>query len=454
MRESRHALPIVLLVSTALTGCVEVDGPPVNQNVQTSSPCPAGTPKRKAVPLDLIDAFPSCEQNMGRLIPDFLIPADFHSKLAAGPKGTLCVPVEFATNAEFTPKACTSVFGVKGACLSPALPDVKNAPIKLPKADCPGDQLCAPCIDPTTKKATGACDFGLMACDPPENIDDCKPFPPEPSLLQQYQPCCNDGPAHCAPPEYVDPGQAKDLNMCADGTSYCVPDEILSRGGKYQPPSCRTMNREGRCLSLCIKSVSEQASQLEQGTCASHERCVPCYDPRTGLGTGACTVGPCDKPKEPAKAFETCGGTSDGSDALCVPNYLVPASDRCHFDNIGCKSGGCAEPGTLCVPKKIIDAGPTYEPKKCKASMSGFLALFMTIFSDPFAAFSKMDDYSEGACISKCMKDVRTNSSASMLSSNGCDADELCVPCYDPTKLSQGKVPTGACDRPTCPGSQ
>jgi len=47
---------------------------------------------------------------------------------------------------------------------------------------------------------------------------------------------------------------------------------------------------------------------------------------------------------------------------------------------------------------------------------------------------------------------VRTNPSASMLGSSGSDSDEICVPCYDPQKLSEGKVPTGACHRPACPG--
>lgn len=402
----------------------------------------------------MLNAFPTCCNAAAVLIPDFLIPADFRAQLAPGPDATLCVPNEFATNADYTPKQCTSVFGLKGACLSPCLPDVQNAAIKLPRADCPGDQLCAPCVDPTTKQETGACDFGLMACDPPQQIDDCKPFPPEPSILSNYPACCDAGPAHCAPAEYVEADQRKDLNMCSGGKSYCVPDDILMRGGKYQPPTCKSVGgREGRCLSVCVKSIAEQKSTLPVSSCKPHERCAPCYDPRTGMGTGACTVGPCDKPKEAANAFEKCGNGADGSGALCVPNDLVPAVDRCYFDNIGCfqNTATCSEPGTLCVPQKIIDAGPTFEPKVCTASMSGFLALFMTIFSNPFTAFTKMSEYSDARCISKCMKDVRENPSASLLGSGSCDADEICVPCYDPMKLSEGKVPTGACNRPPCP---
>jgi hypothetical protein len=286
-----------------------------------------------------------------------------------------------------------------------------------------------------------------MACDPPENIDDCKPW--EPTLdLKQFPTCCPQGRAHCAPSNLVEPNQAKDLSMCEDGTSYCVPDDILARGGKHQPPKCKSVGgREGRCLSICVKSVADQLDYLPQSSCKPDERCAPCYDPRTGAGTGACTFGPCDEPAEPPKKFESCGAGAD--DAFCIPADLVPAEDRCHFDNIGC-GGGCSEPGTICVPKKVMDAGPTYTPKKCKASMSGFLALFMTLFSNPFEAISKSKEYSEGACISKCLPQVRNDPSAKLLNSKGCDPDELCIPCYDPQKLKQGKVPTGACERPKC----
>lgn len=423
---------------------MEIDGDPVMHEIKPSAPCPLGSSKRKAVPSAILDAFPSCCGGRAHLIPDFLVPSEFQAKLAKGANGTLCVPDEFATSADYAPRSCTSVLGVKGACLSECLPEVKNARVKLPLADCKAGELCAPCFDPQTKQRTGACDIGPMACETPEAIDDCKPYSPTLDL-SSYKTCCGTGPAHCAPSSLVPEGQRKDLQLCSDGQSYCVPDDILSRGGKHQPATCKSVGgREGRCLSVCVKSVADQLSTLPQSSCKSYERCAPCYDPRTGMGTGACTVGPCDKPKEPAKKFQACGAGTD--DAMCVPSDLVPSSDRCHFDSKGCGSG-CTEANTLCVPKKVIDAGVTYEPKKCKASMSGFLAFFMTFFSNPFTAFSKMKEYSDGRCLSKCLKQVKANPSSKMLSSTGCDATEVCVPCYDPTKLSQGKVPTGACHR-------
>ncbi len=429
-----------------LPACVEMDGPPLMHEVQQTSVCPVGTPRRKAVPKNIIDAFPTCCGGSGYLIPDYLIPKDFRTRLATGKGGTLCVPTEFAVNADYTPPRCTSVFGLKGACLSPCLPEIQNADIKLPRSTCTGGALCAPCVHPQTKKASGACDFGKMACDPPDTLDDCKVFPPTLDVTK-YPSCCSNGRAHCAEAKLVPQDQRKDLNICTDGKSFCVPDDMLSRGGRYQPPTCRIFNgREGRCLSVCIKSVADQITTLEQSSCKKDERCVPCYDPRTGMGTGGCTVGPCDKAKEPPKKFEACG--AGVTDAYCVPSYLIPSKDRCHFDKKGCRAG-CKEPNTICVPKKVIDQGTGFEPRRCKASLSGFMAMFMTLFKNPFEAFGKMKTYSDGRCLSRCLPKVRNNPSTKMLSSKGCDATEVCIPCYDPMKLKQGKVPTGACHR-TC----
>jgi hypothetical protein len=193
-------------------------------------------------------------------------------------------------------------------------------------------------------------------------------------------------------------------------------------------------------------------------SCQPHERCAPCFDPRTGIASGACKLGPCDAPTEESRPFEACGvmekdGTI-GKNAICVPAELVPAKDRCRFDEKGCKKAGpCAEAGAICVPKKMVESGPTFEPKKCKASVAGLLALLMTVLTDSSKAWTAMSDYSDARCISKCLPQVRDNPSAAMLGSAGCDPDEACIPCFDPTKINQGKIPTGACDREACPGT-
>ncbi len=442
----RTAATLLLLLGVASCS-VERDGPPVGS--AENALCPDGRPKRAPVAPEVVTAFPTCCGGRGRLIPDFVVPKDFRALLSPGEGGTFCVPEE-NVDPSYTPPTCSSIFGLKGACLSPCLPSVKDADVALPKADCPGDLLCAPCVHPQTLEPSGACTLGQLACEPPGPPDACQPFAPTPELLAGYKPCCEalGGKGHCAPAKLVPEGQVRDLSLCDDGTSLCVPDDLLARGGRHQPASCTSVGgREGRCLSVCVKSVAEQKETLPEAGCAAGERCAPCYDPRTGLGTGACTLGPCDKPKQPPSQFEACGVAS--GDALCVPAELVPRVDRCYLDAKGC-GAGCKEAGTLCVPRKMVDAGPSFSAKKCTASLSGFMALFMTFFKDPIDAIAKMRDYSDGACVSRCLPGVRAQ--AALLSSAGCDPEEVCAPCFDPQKLAEGKVPTGACTpRPACP---
>lgn len=432
-------------LAIGLGGCaIETDGPPVSHKAQESA-CPTGSAKRSSVSKDIITAFYPCCDGTAHLIPDFLVPKDFRAMLEIGPSGSLCVPDEFSTDANFTPRPCISLFGQKGACLSSCIPQVRDAPVKLPKDVCTGNQLCAPCIDPQTNKETGACNQGAMACDPPEKTEGpCQDYAPTLDI-SGYASC---GPrAHCAPENLVDEKQRADLGKCQDGVSYCVPDDFLKRGGRYTPPSCKSVgDREGRCLSTSIPKIAAEKATLPVSSCNPiDEVCAPCYDPRTGMGTGACTQGYCDKgPVEPPKTFEECG--ANGGDAYCVPSNLVPATELKNFDALGCRATPCSEPGTVCVPKKVIDAGTAFSPKTCKNGMTGFLAGFMSFFKNPFDAISKMKEYSEGRCLSKCLKEVRPK--AKLLgSAKECDADEVCVPCYDPQKLEQGKVPTGACDR-------
>ncbi len=442
-----------LIVATALAlgaaACIETDGPPLSQETKSSS-CPKGSVKRSSVQPDIISAFSPCCDGSAHLIPSMLIPADFQSMLEKGPKkgtmDTLCVPDEFATDANYTPKRCKSLFGLDGACLSSCIPQVRDAAVKLPKDICPGNQLCAPCLDPQKNMAaTGACNQGAMACDPPPSTSVCKDWEPTGLDVSKYPGC---GPkAHCAPANLVDENFRKELATCTGG--FCVPDAFLLRGGHYTPPFCRSLNgAEGRCLSTVIPQVADAAKTgVPVSSCdaSSGEVCAPCYDPRTGMGTGACTRG-CDQgPKEPAKQFEQCG--TAGGDALCVPANLVPGDQLKNFDNQGCKASPCTEAGNVCVPKKMVDAGTTFVPKKCNNGLTGFLAFFLKFFGgNMIQAIQAISEYSEGRCISRCLPAVRPQ--ADLLGQDSeCDADEVCAPCFDPQKIGQGKVSTGACDR-------
>jgi hypothetical protein len=195
--------------------------------------------------------------------------------------------------------------------------------------------------------------------------------------------------------------------------------------------------------------VQKDLASLPRDTCDATERCAPCYDPRTGVGTGACAVGNCDKgPSEPPKTFEPCG-PGGSKTHLCVPGTSVPVGERCNFDKKGCNATPCKEAGTLCVPKKLVVAGPAFTPKKCTNDLTGFLALFQTVFKDPLKAIKAMAEYREGRCLSKCLPKIRPK--AKLLGRNGCDEEEVCVPCFDPEKIKDGKIPTGACVRHSCP---
>jgi hypothetical protein len=432
----------LLAAAGGAVGCVETDGPPIGSREQPTA-CPAGHAPRQSVSPDIIAAFYPCCDGTAHLIPDFLVPRDFRAMLEAGPNSSLCVPDEFSTDAAYTPRECTSVFGLPGACLSTCIPQVRDAPVALPRDVCTGNRRCAPCIDPQTDQPSGACDQGAMACDPPADDGPCHDF--EPTLDVSGYPSCGAR-AHCAPETLVAEDQRADLARCADGTSYCVPDDFLRRGGRYTPPLCASVGgREGRCLSTALPQVAAEQASLPVATCNPiDEVCVPCYDPLTGMGTGACTKGYCDPgPTQGPQAFEECGAS--GGDAYCVPADLVPASDRANFDGLGCRATPCSEGGAICVPRKIIDAGPSFSPRRCTNSLTAFLAFFLQVFKNPIAALLALHDYSEGRCLSRCLPQVRPK--ADLLGHDGCDPEEACVPCYDPEKVAQGKVPTGACDR-------
>jgi hypothetical protein len=449
---------VIGLLASCLVGCIEVDGDHTSTGAQTQlTSCGKPHMKRKSVAKEMLSALKACCDGRGRLVPSRFVPGDFRDWLKKGPNGTVCLPEEIATDALWSPRQCVSVLGLEGACISTCIPMVTEQAIELPQDVCSPTQRCAPCIHPQTMKPTGACDIGERACTPYRPVGKCDELPPTMDL-NDFALCCG-GDGHCATKDLV-AGSVGGLDLdqmlsrCPDG-SYCVPKDILARAGRYQPPTCRSVgNREGRCLSLCVELVAKEKDYLPQASCKTGERCAPCFDPRAGKPTGACSFGPCDKPAEAARPFEPCGVGKD--DALCVPDQLVPAKERCNFDNKGCGKG-CNEAGTICVPKKVVDGGVEWQPKSCKASVPGLLAWFSTLLSDPAQAAQAATDYSDGRCLSRCLPDVKKQIASPLLEmalkSTECDADEVCVPCYDPTKLGEGKVKTGACQRDPCPGS-
>ena len=101
--------------------------------------------------------------------------------------------------------------------------------------------------------------------------------------------------------------------------------------------------------------------------------------------------------------------------AHCAKPDLVPAGDRGRLSK--CKDGT-----SYCVPDQILSRFGKYTPKKCKSTGN-----------------------EEGRCISICVPEVA--SQKDLLPRADCEADERCVPCYDPrTDKDTGACSQGYCD--------
>ncbi len=92
-----------------------------------------------------------------------------------------------------------------------------------------------------------------------------------------------------------------------------------------------------------------------------------------------------------------------------MPNALVPSGQAA--DLASCDSS------SKCVPDSFIETGGKLTAPSC-SSIGG----------------------AEGRCLSTCLPDVAFR--AELLPSDGCDASEVCVPCFDPFD----GTPSGACE--------
>ena len=207
------------------------------------------------------------------------------------------------------------------------------------------------------------------------------------------------------------------INLLADcdALSKCVPKTLAEQAGRALLTKCKSLvGAEGRCLSSCVPQVALQSAQLPKDVCTGTDLCAPCFDPRTGEETGACSQG-CDKgPTEPPKTFPSCCGDR----GLCVPPALA-ADQAKNLVRDTCDSA------SLCSPTELTD--PTFKPKAC-ASL----------------------DNAEGRCLSTCIGGP-VAAQRGRLPTAGCGMDEVCAPCFDPITGED----TGACtvngDKPTQP---
>src|SRR5262249_50783180 len=154
-----------------------------------------------------------------------------------------------------------------------------------PRSTCAADERCVPCFDPTSDNPTdptGACSTGCdMPKDPPVVITCPWHGPPviDPTTFPSCSPQCNG--AHCVPGDLI-PRAAQRLLAKSKG-GFCAPDTTISTDNTWVPLTCKSIaGAEGRCLSTCLPEVSSQPL-LPQSTCPTDMKCVPCYDPTSGM---------------------------------------------------------------------------------------------------------------------------------------------------------------------------
>ena len=302
-----------------------------------------------------------------------------------------CVPTTLANQAgRAILTKCASVLGAEGRCLSPCVPQVALQASQLPRANCQGSDLCAPCYDPRTGAPTGACSQG------------CDPGPTEPP--KTFPTCCSSR-GLCVPPALAG-DQAPNLNRdsCSAG-DLCAPKELTDP--TFKPKTCNSIDGgEGRCMSTCIGgAIAKQRDRLPTQGCGSNEVCAPCFDPITGEDTGACTVNG-DQPARAKYTFPRCCSSQGGPAAgVCVSPDL--AGDQASI----LRRESCAAQ-KLCAPTaKASD--PDYRFPVCYTALGA------------------------GACVAGCILDPLQ---AAILGRETCAEGELCAPC---TLLG---APTGACD--------
>lgn len=155
-----------------------------------------------------------------------------------------------------------------------------------------------------------------------------------------------------------------------DGAQYkCVPEGLFESVGNVKFMSCDSIaGGEGRCIPRCLNAVAGIVDYLPQDVCLAEEVCAPCYDPRTGDPTGACSIG-CDPGPDPLRlkvTFPSCcplpdGGSVGGDGApnsgssfvgMCVPRSIVPSNVLPAL-----AKEDCTNTDAICVPKNLDVAG-------------------------------------------------------------------------------------------------
>jgi hypothetical protein len=375
--------------------------------------CNRGTDTPKEPPT----IFPNCCGNLGVCVPTSAVPQAQRAQLGKDTCATdggagadvLCAP-RFLTNSSAKPATCRSLNDNEGRCLPACLPAVANQQ-GLTQGSCQSGFLCAPCHNPLTSVATGACGLnGDMPTEP------AKPFPK----------CCTGDSGSCVPVSLVPAAQRSQLGndngKCTTG-NLCVPTELTD--SSFKPPECNSLGGgEGRCLAPCLPAIASQASRLPRSTCAEHRVCAPCYDPTVTPATpsGACSING-DAPKRPPYLFPKCCAFNGATRGTCVPLSAAGSSAN-NLPSDTCPGPDSGADAVKCVPdQKVRDQ--TYKFPSCEIPNP---LLPDVLPPDP------------GGCVPNCI--ITDQVQLAVLQQRTCAAGELCAPCVNPLTGAR----TGACD--------
>jgi hypothetical protein len=211
---------------------------------------------------DVLDPqkLPACSPACGgaHCVPAARVPPAQRAQLAPCPGG-YCTPDPIVrAGGAYKPPTCSPFSGTpaEGRCQSQCLPPIAAQASQLHQRSCAGGELCAPCYDPFSGAATGAC--SATACDRPT----------QPAYT--FPACCHGDEGTCVPTENIPPAQQSHLQQLdCPAQLACVPKEMLP--GR-SPETCTALLLPGVCLSDCLAGVPP----LPQGTCPVHHACIPC----------------------------------------------------------------------------------------------------------------------------------------------------------------------------------
>jgi hypothetical protein len=223
---------------------------------------------------------------------------------------------------------------------------------------------------------------------------------------------CGNGKGHCFDRDKTP--MAEEMVACDSGDQVCVPDEILSAGGDtlYACSVQALGGADGACItaSLFPTIISQGGDALKQDVCDAGQLCVPCKDPthnnaptpfcqKIGVHASACGNAKATTANDAGPTESELCCTTDGvSHGICIDQSAIPADQQSKTIRDTCHNAT-----NKCVPKSLVEGNPV----TCDSGIAG-----------------------KGICMDKCFnKWMSAAGSIGALSTDGCEAHEVCVPC-------------------------